>query len=50
MLPEVLRRYTMSSAWSRNPLVAIVGATGTGKSQVSRLTLRLTSLELINVW
>lgn len=37
MLPEVLRRLDMSPALSQKPLIAIVGATGTGKSQVSHL-------------
>ena len=46
---EVLRRFNMSPALSRKPLIAIVGATGTGKSQVRHLRLRLTSLKLINV-
>ena len=47
---EVLRRLSsnMSPALFRNPLIAIVGATGTGKSQVRHLRLRLTSLKLIN--
>ena len=44
---EVLRRLDMSPALFRNPLVAIVGATGTGKSQVRHLRLRLTILKLI---
>lgn len=49
MLLEVLRRLEMSPGLSQKPLIAIVGATGTGKSQVSHLPLRLTSLKLINV-
>ena len=50
MLFEVLRRFAMPPARPQKPLIAIVGATGTGKSQVSRLPLRLTSLKLIDVW
>ena len=50
MLLEVLRRSVMSPSRSQKPLIAIVGATGTGKSQVSRLPLRLTNLKLIDVW
>lgn len=50
MLLEVLRRSVMFTARSQTPLIAIVGATGTGKSQVSRLPLRLTNLKLIDVW
>lgn len=48
MLLEILRRLVMSPARSHKPLIAIVGATGTGKSQVSHLPLRLTSLKLTN--
>lgn len=49
MLLEILRRLNMPPALSQNPLIAIVGATGTGKSQVRHLPLRLTSLKLINI-
>ena len=45
---EILRRLNMSPPLVRQPLIAIVGATGTGKSQVRQLRLRLTSMKLIN--
>ena len=49
MLLEVLRRLDMFPVLSQIPLIAIVGATGTGKSQVNHLPPRLTSLKLISI-
>ena len=49
MLLEILRRFGMSPDLSQKPLIAIVGATGTGKSQVSHLPFRSASLKLIDV-